>query len=142
MVNKVSLVLLASLTTALLAIILDFFIHLTLTIEMENAGYFGTKFILFFIVAFIFFLLFKPTFFKIIILAIIASGLFGIYYNILPAIFDFTPFGIPLSELRFIGLEESGIILTGFLFGLTHIISVIIGASVGSLFIVFGRQNN
>jgi hypothetical protein len=50
--------------------------------------------------------------------------LWGIYYNILPPIFDYYPFGIALAGLCFLGM---GLFGTGLAFGTIHTVAFIGG---------------
>jgi len=118
-------ILLHALTIGIIAIILDYLVHLTLTAPMETISYFLTKFVVFFIFSVIFLsIIRKLTILKIVIGGIIVASIWGFYYNILPVLFDYTPYGIPLSELSFLG---TGLILTGLFFGITHTLGFIIG---------------
>ncbi len=90
---------------------------------METIPYFLAKLTLYFIFSIIFLLvadLNKNESTKVIISGIIVASIWGTYYNILPALFDFYPFGIPLNGLTFLGM---GLMGTGIAFGVVHIIA-------------------
>ena len=113
---------------AVVAIIFDYIIHRTLTSPMETTGYFIAKFLFFFALAIII-LTFYPRkgtreFRYVIITGIVVALLWGAYYNILPALIGYTPFGIPLIGLTF--LNYTGF-MSGLLFGATHVAAWMIG---------------
>lgn len=106
---------------------IDYFSHLLFSNPMETLPYFIAKFVLYLVFS-IFFLSFidvsKKEFRKVIIGGIVVASIFGIYYNILPLIFDFYPAGISLSGLTFLGM---GLFGTGLAFGIVHTSSFIVG---------------
>lgn len=140
MANKITSfifrLILASLITVIIAISIDYFIHLLFTDPMETLGYFTAKFLVFFVFSLIFFSIFsfvKLRQIYIIIGGIVVALIWGTYYNILPAVSDYSTFGIPLSELAFFGFEND--IIVGLLFGITHVLGFFIGANIGRFFI-------
>ena len=116
--------LLASLLATFIAILFDFIIHYTLSSPMETFGYFFIKFTIYYIFATIFLILLKQTFLKIVIAGIVISSLFGIYYNLLPAI-GYTPFGISLKGLSVLGI--SSYLFVGLFFGIVHTLGFMLG---------------
>lgn len=105
----------------------DYFFHLFFSNPMETLSYFLAKMTLYFVfsIAFLFFFnLKKQQFLKVFIAGIVVSLIWGTYYNILPAIFDYYPFGIPLNGLTFLGM---GLIGTGIAFGAVHTLAFVIG---------------
>ncbi|KKR47072.1 MAG: hypothetical protein UT80_C0011G0003 [Parcubacteria group bacterium GW2011_GWC1_40_13] len=66
----------------------------------------------------------KNEFIKVAVGGISVSLLWGMYYNILPAIFDYYPFGISLRGLTFLGM---GLFGTGLAFGTVHTLAFIGG---------------
>lgn len=99
---------------------IDYFSHLLFSNPMETLPYFIAKFVLYLVFS-ILFLSFidvsKKEFIKVVIGGIIVASIFGIYYNILPLVFDFYPAGISLSGLTFLGM---GLFGTGLAFGTVH----------------------
>ncbi len=73
----------------------------------------------------------KHEFLKVLVGGIVISSLWGTYYNILPAIFDFYPFGISLRDLTFLGM---GLFGTGLAFGTVHTIAFLGGYYVSKEF--------
>jgi hypothetical protein len=63
-------------------------------------------------------------FWRVMIGGIIVASLWGMYYNVLPLIFDYYPFGIPLRGLTFLGM---GIFGTGLAFGIVHTLAFVGG---------------
>lgn len=115
--------------------IIDYFSHLLFSNPMETVPYFLAKLTLFIIFSLIFFSfmkLHKSEFPKVLLGGIVVSLLWGTYYNILPALFDFYPFGIPLEGLTFLGM---GLLGTGLAFGTVHTVAFIGGYYTSKLFI-------
>ena len=107
--------------------VIDYFSHLLFSSPMETPSYFLAKATAYFIFSFIFlsFLnLEKNEFVKVLIGGFVVASLWGVYYNILPLVFDFYPFGISLEGLRFLGM---GFLGTGLAFGIVHILAFIGG---------------
>jgi len=105
----------------------DYFSHLLFSNPMETMPYFLAKMALYFIFSIIFLLtlnLNKNEFIKVAVGGISVSLLWGMYYNILPAIFDYYPFGISLRGLTFLGM---GLFGTGLAFGTVHTLAFIGG---------------
>ena len=107
--------------------VIDYFSHLLFSNPMETMPYFLAKMALYFIFSIIFLLtlnLNKNEFIKVSVGGISVSLLWGMYYNILPAIFDYYPFGISLRGLTFLGM---GLFGTGLAFGTVHTLAFIGG---------------
>ena len=105
----------------------DYFSHLLFSNPMETMPYFLAKMALYFLFSIIFLLtlnLNKNEFIKVAVGGISVSLLWGMYYNILPAIFDYYPFGISLRGLTFLGM---GLFGTGLAFGTVHTLAFIGG---------------
>jgi hypothetical protein len=121
----------------LLAIIgvwgVDYIFHLFFSSPMETQAYFMAKMTLYLVGAVIFLSFFnlnKHQSFKVLTAGFIIASLWGIYYNVLPVLFDFYPFGIPLNGLSFLGM---GILGTGLAFGLVHIAAFVVGYYLSQL---------
>lgn len=107
--------------------VIDYFSHLLFSNPMETMPYFLAKLFLYFVfsIAFLIFLnLQKNEFIKVLIGGISVSLLWGAYYNVLPSIFDYYPFGIALKGLTFLGMEIVG---TGIAFGIVHTLAFVGG---------------
>lgn len=107
--------------------VIDYFSHLLLSNPMETLSYFLGKLTLYFIFSILFLSILnlkKSEFIKVIIGGIVVALMWGAYYNILPLIFDYYPFGIPLQGLTFLGM---GLFGTGLAFGIVHTIAFIGG---------------
>ncbi len=117
-----------ALLTALIGVFgVDYFSHKFFSTPMENTAYFLIKLGLYFVFSLIFLYgmnLKKKEFIKVLIGGIIVASLFGLYYNVLPEIFNFYPLGIPLKGLSFLGMGELG---TGAAFGIVHTLAFIVG---------------
>lgn len=114
-------ILIKSLLLAVIGVfVIDYFSHLLFSNPMETIPYFLAKLTLYGVFSIVFFRvidLSKRKFIKVCIAGVIVSLLWGTYYNILPIIFDYYPFGIPLEGLTFLGM---GLIGTGLAFGIVH----------------------
>jgi hypothetical protein len=115
----------------LLAIIgvwgVDYIFHFLFSSPMETQAYFMAKMTLYLLGGVIFLSFFnlnKHRFLKVLSVGIVIASLWGIYYNILPILFDFYPFGIPLNGLSFLGM---GILGTGLSFGIVHVAAFVCG---------------
>ncbi len=120
--------------------VIDYFSHLLFSKPMETIPYFLVKFILYFVFSIIFLRILnldKKEFIKVVLGGIAVSLLFGIYYNILPAAFDFYPLGISLEGLTFLGM---GLFGTGLAFGIVHT-SAFVGGYYSSKFIFYFLKN-
>lgn len=101
--------------------------HLLFSSPMENGAYFIAKMALYAIFSVVFlsaFNLKKKEFLKVAIAGIVVASMWGIYYNILPFVFNYTPFGLPLRYLSFLGM---GLFGTGVAFGVVHTLAFIAG---------------
>lgn len=100
--------------------VIDYFSHLFFSNPMETMPYFLAKLALYFVFSIVFlsFLnLQKKEFTKVLIGGIVVSLLWGMYYNVLPLVFDYYPFGIALEGLTFL---DMGLLGTGLAFGIVH----------------------
>jgi len=107
--------------------VIDYLSHLLFSNPMETMPYFLAKltlYIIFSILFLSFINLQKNEPIKVLLGGIAVSLLWGTYYNILPTLFDYYPFGIPLAGLTFLGM---GILGTGLAFGIVHTIAFIGG---------------
>ena len=107
--------------------VIDFLSHLLFSSPMETTPYFVAKMSLYFVFSILFLSLFNlehKEFTKVLIAGVVVSLVWGTYYNILPALFDFYPFGIPLEGLTFLGM---GLLGTGLAFGTVHTVAFIGG---------------
>ncbi len=128
MKNNYVQILIRSLLISIIGVfVIDYFSHLLFSNPMETPPYFMAKTTLYFVFSIIFLSIFslgKNEFAKVLISGIVVSSLWGIYYNILPSIFDYYPFGIALGGLTFLGM---GLLGTGFAFGTVHTLAFIGG---------------
>ena len=100
--------------------VIDYLSHLLFSSPMETIPYFLAKLTLYFVFSIIFLRFInvdKREFIRVCVAGVVVSLLWGTYYNILPTIFDYYPFGIPLEGLTFLGM---GLIGTGLAFGIVH----------------------
>ncbi len=107
--------------------VIDYFSHLFFSNPMETMPYFIAKFVLYFVFSIIFLSIFnleKREFMKVLIGGIVVSLLWGAYYNVLPLLFDYYPFGIALEGLTFWGM---GLLGTGIAFGTVHTLAFVGG---------------
>ncbi len=107
--------------------VIDYFSHLLFSSPMETIDYFLAKLMLYFVFSIIFLSLVKlgeKEFVKVLAAGIVVAAVWGMYYNILPQIFDYYPFGIPLRGLTFLGM---GLFGTGLAFGIVHTLAFVGG---------------
>lgn len=107
--------------------VIDYFSHLLFSSPMETTPYFFAKMALYVVFSLVFLSALNlrvHEFSKVIMGGIVVALLWGTYYNVLPALFDFYPFGISLRYLSFLGM---GIIGTGLAFGIVHTLAFIGG---------------
>jgi hypothetical protein len=107
--------------------VVDYFSHLAFSSPMETWPYFLAKATLYFVFSVVFLSVIKlekNEFIKVAVGGVLVASLWGSYYNILPAIFDYYPFGIPLKGLTFLGM---GLFGTGLAFGLVHVAAFVGG---------------
>lgn len=100
--------------------VIDYFSHLLFSDPMETFSYFLAKMAFYIVFSFIFLSVLdlnKNEFIKVLIGGVVVSSLWGMYYNVLPIVFDYYPFGISLGGLSFLGM---GILGTGIAFGTVH----------------------
>ncbi|KKT26519.1 MAG: hypothetical protein UW11_C0010G0009 [Parcubacteria group bacterium GW2011_GWA2_43_9b] len=103
--------------------VIDYFSHLLFSSPMETPDYFMAKAVFYFVFSIIFLSVLKleeNEFIKVAIGGVVVASLWGAYYNVLPAIFDYYPFGISLRGLTFLGL---GLFGAGLAFGIVHTIA-------------------
>ena len=121
-------IIISSILIAVIGIfVIYYFSHLLFSNPMETLGYFLGKTTLYFIFSVIFlstFNLQKNEFKKVLIAGIIVASLWGMYYNIFPAILGYYPYGIALNGLTFLGM---GLFGTGLAFGIVHTIAFLGG---------------
>ncbi|MFA6973424.1 MAG: hypothetical protein WC238_01615 [Parcubacteria group bacterium] len=125
--NYLKIALKASIITAVGVYVVDYFSHLLFSDPMETLPYFMAKATWYFVFSVVFLSVLnldKRETIKVIIGAIIVASVWGAYYNILPALFDFYPFGLTLSGINFLGM---GILGSGVAFGSVHIFAFIGG---------------
>ncbi|MFA6076461.1 MAG: hypothetical protein WC735_00065 [Candidatus Paceibacterota bacterium] len=125
--NYFKIVLSAVIISVIGVYVIDYFSHLLFSNPMETLPYFVVKFILYFVFS-ILFLSFidvsRKEFIKVVVGGIVVASIFGIYYNILPSVFDFYPAGIALNGLTFLGM---GLFGTGLAFGTVHTLAFVGG---------------
>ena len=113
--------------------VVDYLSHLFFSNPMETTKYFIAKFVWFLIFS-VLFLLFiklkKNEFLKVLIGGIVVASLWGMYYNVFPAIFHYYSYGIALAGLSFLGM---GILGTGVAFGIVHITAFVGGYYLGKI---------
>jgi len=125
--NYIKIVISSLLISVIGVFVIDYFSHLLFSNPMETMPYFLAKSTLYFVFSIVFLSVFdlqKKELLKVIFAGIVVASLWGIYYNILPVLFDYYPFGIPLNGLTFLGM---GLLGTGIAFGTVHTISFIGG---------------
>lgn len=94
---------------------------------METGAYFFAKLALYFMFSFVFLFvskLQKHEFGTVAGAGVVVAALWGMYYNVLPLLFGYYPFGIPLQGLTFLGM---GLLGTGIAFGIVHTLAFIVG---------------
>ena len=107
--------------------VIDYFSHLLFSNPMETTPYFLAKLTLYFVFSIVFLSVFnlkEKEFFKVDAAGITVALIWGAYYNILPLIFDYYPFGISLRGLTFLGM---GLFGTGLAFGIVHALAFVGG---------------
>lgn len=107
--------------------IIDYFSHFLFSKPMETTEYFYIKAIAFFLFSIVILRYVNFTqheLRKVIICGIVVASLWGMYYNVFPAIFNYYPYGIALNGLSFLGM---GIFGTGLYFGIVHTLAFIGG---------------
>lgn len=118
-------IILASLVTALIAVFLiDFPFHYLISSPQEEISYYLMKFAVYFLYSVIFFKFYKITKRSLIIASLIVSLVWGAYYNVLPSILGYSPYGIALTGISVLG---RGVFVSGLLFGLIHMLAYYVG---------------
>ena len=113
--------------------VIDYFSHLFFSEPMETIPYFIAKAVFYFILSFLFLSFFnlnKNESVKIVIGGVIIASIWGFYYNILPPLIGYYPFGIALVGLNFLGM---GVFGTGVAFGIVHTLAFIVGYYVNKI---------
>ena len=105
----------------------DYFSHLLFSSPMETVPYFLAKASLYLVFS-LFFLAYidvrKHQFGKVVLGGITVALTWGAYYNVLPELFHYYPFGIALYGLTFLGM---GLFGTGLAFGIVHTAAFVVG---------------
>lgn len=107
--------------------VIDYFSHLLFSSPMETVPYFLAKATLYFVFSIIFLAVLKlenNEFIKVAFGGVVVAALWGAYYNVLPNIYGYYPFGIPLAGLTFLGW---GLFGTGLAFGVIHTLAFVGG---------------
>lgn len=107
--------------------VIDYFSHLLFSSPMETTSYFLAKMALYFIFSLVVLSYFKfqgHEFWKVTLAGVIVALLWGSYYNVLPEVFHYYPFGISLKYLSFWGM---GLLGTGLAFGVVHTLAFVGG---------------
>ncbi len=105
----------------------DYFSHLLFSSPMETGPYFMSKWTLYFVFSIVFLSIFtlqKHEFGTVAGAGVVVAALWGLYYNVLPLLFGYYPFGIPLQGLTFLGM---GLLGTGIAFGIVHTLAFVTG---------------
>lgn len=125
--NYLKIVISALIISFIGVFIVDRTAHLLFSSPMETTAYFMAKMVLYFVFSILFLSIFnlkKKEFLKVAVAGIVVASMWGIYYNILPPILHYSPFGYPLAYLSFWGM---GLFGTGVAFGVVHTIAFIVG---------------
>ena len=125
--NYLKILINSILISAIGVFVIDYFSHKFFSSPMETIPYFFAKGAAYLVFSFLFLSfinLKKKEFVKVLVGGIIVAALWGAYYNILPALFDFYPFGLALAGLSFLGM---GVLGTGIAFGTVHTLAFIGG---------------
>lgn len=116
------------LLVGLFAIIFDAIFHFFFSSPFETVPYFLAKFVVFSFGALVFLLVVKKkalVFWKVLLGGVVVASVWGLYYNVLPAIFNFNPFGIALKGLSVLGSHN--LFVTGLFFGVVHTFAFVVG---------------
>ncbi len=119
--------------------VIDYFSHLLFSTPMETTGYFVAKAVVYFLYSLVFLAVVntrRHEFWKVAIGGVIVALLWGGYYNVLPLIISYVPFGIPLRGLSFLGMGYYG---TGLAFGIVHTLAFVGGYYVARILKAFSR---
>lgn len=125
--NSITILISSLLLSAIGIFVIDYFSHFLFSNPMETMGYFLAKMTLYFIFSMIFLStlnLNKKELLKVLVGGAVVASIWGAYYNILPALFDYYPFGIALNGLTFLGMWLWG---TGIAFGIIHTVAFVWG---------------
>ncbi len=107
--------------------VIDYISHLIFSSPMETTSYFLGKMTLYFLYSIVVLSVFSfrgRKFWKVTVAGIVVALLWGAYYNVLPLVFHYYPFGIPLAYLSFLGM---GLFGTGLAFGVVHTLAFVGG---------------
>lgn len=117
----------ALLISAIGVFVIDYISHLLFSNPMETLAYFLAKAAVYFVFSTLFLIFIRyerKEFKKVVIGGIVVASLWGSYYNVLPLILGYYPFGISLRYLSFLGM---GILGTGAAFGTVHTLAFVGG---------------
>lgn len=133
MKTKTLLLPIKALIVAVVAVLLiDLLAHTFLSTPNETKGYFVIKFLLYFFIALLYLIFFvKRTLKSALFTGIVASALFGTYYNILPKIVNYTTYGLSFKEITVMGIQNDFFVAV--FFGLVHAIGFFTGIIVVKL---------
>jgi len=109
---------------------------------METPGYFLAKFLVFLVFSLIFLSFVtvpKNGLVKVAAAGVFVSLLWGSYYNILPLLLGYYPFGIALEGLTFWGM---GLLGTGIAFGIVHTLAFVGGYYVSTCILKYLGATN
>lgn len=115
---------------------IDYVSHLLFSNPMETIPYFLAKMTAYILFSALFLSVIsvqKNEFWKVLAGGIVVASLWGAYYNVLPILFDYYPFGIPLEGLTFLGM---GLLGTGIAFGTVHTL-----AFMGGYYVTLAVRN-
>ena len=125
--NYLKIIIASVLISAIGVLVIDYFSHLLFSSPMETTAYFMTKMVFYLLFSIILLSVFNPKekeFIKVSSAGITIALIWGAYYNVLPSIFNYYPFGISLYGLTFLGMGTFG---TGLAFGIVHTLAFIGG---------------
>jgi len=131
----------SSLITIVGVLVIDYFSHLLFSNPMETGPYFLAKLALYLIFSFLFLSLInlgRHKFIKVALAGMIVALIWGAYYNVLPILFDYYPFGIPLAGLTFLRMGTLG---TGLAFGIVHTLAFVGGYYFSGLMFKNNHKN-
>ena len=127
----------SSILIAILGVfVIDYFSHLFFSEPMETIPYFIAKAVFYVIFSFLFLSfinLNRKESLKVVVGGVVVALLWGSYYNILPLVIGYYPFGIALVGLNFLGM---GLFGTGVAFGTVHAIAFIGGYYASKLILM------
>jgi hypothetical protein len=125
--NYIKIVFGSLLLTAVGVFVIDYLSHRLFSNPMETTAYFLGKATLYFVFSIIFmsFINLKENeFAKVAVAGVVVASIWGAYYNVLPLVIGYYPFGIALNGLSFLGM---GLLGTGLAFGIVHTLAFVGG---------------